>query len=226
MWHPDTPIEYRNQIVTGDARDLARAVPDASIDLIFTDPIYSERSLYDWLAQEAQRVLRPNGVVLCWSNGHWHRKNADWLEAGGLTYRWDFAVINGDTSAPMDGKIISKTNRLLWFDAGRQSKMRGYLADGYLSVGGRWPIPRADFGWGKSAAFTIQAVDAFSVQDDVLLDPFAGGGTHLCIARLTLRNFIAYEVDPERAQRARARVEQTQAMHPVLLGQQEVMELI
>lgn len=36
----DIPPEYLNQIVTGDARELAKRIPDESVDLIFTDPIY------------------------------------------------------------------------------------------------------------------------------------------------------------------------------------------
>lgn len=219
------PPEYMNEIVTGDARVLAERIPDNSIDLIFTDPVYSERPLYDWLGMVARRILKPAGAVLCWSNGHWHRENANWLDASGLTYRWDFACVNGDTSAPMDGKIISKTNRLLWFDADRRSKMCGYLADGYLSVGGRWPIPRAEFGWGKSAVFTIQAVEAFTTESAIVFDPFSGEGTHACVCRLTHRRWISFELDPTRAARARARVAATQAMHPVFLEEQTPMEL-
>ncbi len=28
MWHPDMPLEYRNQIVTGDARESAHHIPE------------------------------------------------------------------------------------------------------------------------------------------------------------------------------------------------------
>lgn len=33
-WHPDMPGDFKNQIVTGDARELARAIPDESVDLL------------------------------------------------------------------------------------------------------------------------------------------------------------------------------------------------
>ena len=63
-WHPDIPEEYRNKIVTGDARVLAERIPDESIDLIFTDPVYDRIDDYRWLAETAARVLRNNGSLL------------------------------------------------------------------------------------------------------------------------------------------------------------------
>ena len=35
-----------NSIITGDARELSKAIPDASVDLIFTDPPYNVGFLY------------------------------------------------------------------------------------------------------------------------------------------------------------------------------------
>lgn len=32
------PKSYLNQITTGDSRELIKAIPDSSIDLIFCDP--------------------------------------------------------------------------------------------------------------------------------------------------------------------------------------------
>lgn len=44
----DTP---ENGIYTGDARELAKAIPDESVDLIFTDPVYDRIEDYRWLAE-------------------------------------------------------------------------------------------------------------------------------------------------------------------------------
>jgi len=58
------PMEYRNQIVTGDARVLAERIPDESIDLIFTDPVYQNIDDYRWLAETAARVLKLDRACL------------------------------------------------------------------------------------------------------------------------------------------------------------------
>jgi hypothetical protein len=44
-------------------------------------------------------------------------------------------------------------------------------------------------------------------------------------ARIMGRSFVAFELDPTRAARARARVENTQAMHPVFLEEQAELAL-
>lgn len=218
-WHPDIPTEYRDAIVTGDARELSARLPDASVDLVFTDPVYSERSLYDWLAVEARRVLKPGGAVLVWSNGKWHRENTNWLEASGLRYRWDFGCVSSTGGAPMNGRIIAKTNRLIWLEASR-SKMFGYLADGFISTywgsSGGWK-------WTKNPIFTAQAVIAFSRADAVVFDPFCGEGTTPAIARAQGRRFVAFELDAARAAKARRRVALTQPIAPEFLTEQPDM---
>jgi len=222
-WHPDIPEAYRNQIVTGDARALAERIPDESIDLIFTDPVYSEQALYDALAAIALRVLKPGGAVLCWSNGKWHRQNANWLEAAGLTYRYDFGCVIATGGAPMNGKIISKTNRIIWLDKNEQSKMRGYLADGYASVA--WSRLHSEWTWTKNPVYCEQAIEAFAPQGAIVLDPFAGHATIPAVTKIAGRQYIGFEIDPTRAAAARTRLENTQAMHPLFVADQTELDL-
>ena len=47
-------------IYIGDAKPLCEDIPDESIDLIFTDPIYQNMDDYAWLAEMASRKLKPN----------------------------------------------------------------------------------------------------------------------------------------------------------------------
>lgn len=212
-----------NSIITGDARELAKAIPDRSIDLIFTDPIYSERELYALLAQMARRVLKPSGVVLCWSNGKWHRTNANWLEEGGLTYRWDFACVISTGPAPMNGKIISKTNRLIWLDVEQRSSITGYLADGYASVS--WSALYGEWAWTKNPKFSSQAIDAFCGTDGVIFDPFCGEGTTPSVCKMLNRQYLAFEINPDTAERARERVRNTQPPLFVMQAKQAKLEL-
>lgn len=224
------PAEYLNQIIVGDACELTKRIPDKSIDLILTDPIYDQQSLYDWLATVARRILRPHGVVLVWSNGHWHRQNTNWLEASGLYYRWDFAVVSGDKNLPMDGHVMAGCNRVIWLDRGGDSKMIGYLRDGYQSIGvnalpGHERNSVRGWSWGKSLAFTRRAVLAFTDPGAIVFDPFAGEGTHPAVCKALGRHFIAFEIDPVIASRAHERVVLTQPMHSVFLGVQEKLAL-
>ena len=45
------PNDENQGIYTGDARELAEAIPDESVDLIFTDPVYDRIDDYRWLAE-------------------------------------------------------------------------------------------------------------------------------------------------------------------------------
>ena len=49
----DTP---ENGIYCGDARELAQAIPDESVYLVFTDPVYNRVDDYRWLAETGARV--------------------------------------------------------------------------------------------------------------------------------------------------------------------------
>ncbi len=45
-WHPGMPMEYRNQIVCGEALDVLLRLPSDSVDGVLTDPPYSSGGAY------------------------------------------------------------------------------------------------------------------------------------------------------------------------------------
>ena len=195
-----------NEIITGDSRLLAPSLPDGCLDLIFTDPVYPNKEDYLWLASVALRTLKPAGVLLCWSNGKWHRENANWLESVGLKYRYDFACVHHAGASPMNGKIISKTNRVLWFDISGESKPKSYIVDGYLSK--PWQGMK-EHKWTKNPRFTNQMILAFSPLGGLVADFFCGGGTIPSQSKASGRDFIASEIEVETAEQARKRLLQT-----------------
>jgi len=56
-------------IITGDAKELAPAIPDESVDLIFTDPPYPHEflPLYSLLSSVANRVLKDGKLSLAYA---------------------------------------------------------------------------------------------------------------------------------------------------------------
>src|SRR5260221_11386922 len=82
-----------NEIETGDARELAKSIPDESVDLVFFDPPYlkqnSENGIYAWTAQEAARILKPGGFCLTYVGQMW--KYECMFQLGKhLAYHWDY----------------------------------------------------------------------------------------------------------------------------------------
>ena len=80
-------------IVTGDAKELAPAIPDESVDLIFTDPPYSREflPLYGWLSETAARVLRPERFVLAMCGGTYLDHVFD-LMGQHLNFFWKYEI--------------------------------------------------------------------------------------------------------------------------------------
>lgn len=94
------PSEYMNQIVTGDARELAKRIPDESVDLVIADPPYFEitSSLWDsqWASRDAWadwclewaseivRVLKPNGSAYIFGDD----KNIAYMQVRLDTLAW------------------------------------------------------------------------------------------------------------------------------------------
>lgn len=197
-----------NEVVTGDSRLLAKSIPDESVDVIFTDPIYQNQDDYLWLAETAKRILKPEGFLLCWSNGKWHRVNANWLESAGMVYRWDFACVkSGVHVTGFCGKVAVAANRLIWLDKSHTSKMVSVLKDGFIGITVK--SMKTNHKWTKDPMFTTKAVLAFSREGQVVYDPFCGGGTILHAVKKTGRDFIASEIDPKSAELARSRIRQT-----------------
>lgn len=218
-WHPDIPEHYRNQIVTGDARELAKAIPDESIDLIFTDPVYDRIEDYEWLAETAARVLRPDSACLVFGGIGWVPGTVAALSKH-LTYKWTFGGrIQSAASYGFVGKLIPKYKIGFWYEKGK-SPMYSYVFDMLNMSMAHSKIPEINnHKWGKHPELIWRWLLAVSQVGAVVFDPFVGGGTTSAISKMLQRNYIAFEIDPATAELARERVRNTQP--PLLVPQAE-----
>jgi DNA modification methylase len=203
VWHPGIPEHYRNQIVTGDARQLAEALPDESVDLIFTDPVYWQVRDYAWLSEVAARVLKPNGALLAWQGVKWLDRTMLALMSGGLTYRWTFSWYQANRRGHADFGYPLWTP-LLWFEKGK-SKPR-YPVQDIRSV----PFSgTSGHAWQKQESLVSYWLDAFTLPGAVVLEPFCGGGSTPAVCRQLGRNYVAFEINADTAEAARERVRLT-----------------
>ena len=200
------PEAYRDQIVTGDARELARALPDESVDLIFTDPPYPREflPLYGWLAKEAARVLKPGGSCFALA-GHYYlpdvidqmRQHLDWHWACCL---YQPTVTNSYRCFPRRVDVYWKP--LLWFTKGRYTGP--FIMDGFNSTA----PDKQHHAWGQSERYVRQFLERQD-RSAILLDPFTGGGTVPAVCKQLGRHYVAFEIDAETATLARERVRLT-----------------
>jgi len=206
----DTP---ENGIYCGDCCELARAIPDESVDLIFTDPPYLVKCLYlyDWLANEAVRVLKPGGFVLAMCGGVALDKIYRIFGETPLMYYWQYNIHmlgartgvvwkNGDENKRVP--VVTRTRPVLAY-----SKGEGLARCGTLDLIQGTKADKRFHVWGQEERTTRYYVDCFSAEGDVVFDPFCGGGTTLAMCKLIDRRWLAFEQDPCTAVIARDRVE-------------------
>jgi modification methylase len=202
------PAEYLNQIVTGDCRELAARLPDASVDLIFTDPVYERIDDYRWLAETAARVLKPDSACLVWIAIQSLPGVCAAMLASGLNWRWQFIEYRANEvkirPAPGGRCLYSSC---LWFDKG---KKRPTFVWDVKAISMSAPAKSINHMWSKPSTTINYYTNAFTKPGAVVFDPFTGGGTVPAVCKMLGRNWIAFEIDPATAEKARERVALTQ----------------
>ena len=212
------PTEDEHQgIYTGDARELAPAIPDESVDLVFTDPIYQNIDDYRWLAETAARVLKADKACLAWYGIRYLDEVIPALCSNGLHYRWNNVV-----------RIVARQKKaycamgwsfymgLLWVEKGR---MKARRSRDLITVPFREnrQHPQYAHSWGKSRRATSEWVSAFSKTGDIVIDFFVGESAPVpAVCKILGRHWLAFEIIPETAELARKMVRNTQPPLPGL----------
>jgi len=201
-----------NSIITGDARELAQAIPDESVDLIFTDPVYENVEDYEWLGALAMRTLKPNSACLVWCGGKVLDECRQALKSSGLNFRWTlYYACSAKTAKPVDGGIFPWVTPCWFFSKGKFTA-RPHINDWFFSP----YSAKSAFKWNKGSLVVEHWMRSFSKEKDIVFDPFAGEGTVEIAAKKLERNFLGFEINTERAAKARRHIEQTKAINRVL----------
>lgn len=213
------PDSYLNQIVTGDARLLAEQIPDESVDLIFTDPVYDRIEDYAWLAETAMRVLKPDRACLVWCSC---KKQFDVKLAMEpfLPFVWPLSYTKVAKQFRMTRyKVFAWTTPCLWFQNGNKflhDWTIDTIVDNQTAIVSTDTPPTKTYKWHKNPEAYIRWLLAFTKPGDVVWDPFTGSGSLPVECKRHGRQFIASEIDPSVAEQARRRLAQTQVPHPML----------
>jgi site-specific DNA-methyltransferase (adenine-specific) len=198
----------RWQLLAGDMRDRLVDLPDASVDMIVTDPPYSREALPLWtaLAEHAARLLVPGGVLVALT-GKIMLDEVIARLAEHLSWGWCYVQ-------PLPGP----SSRILARHVGQEYKP--WLA----FTRGAWPSGRIDwhgdmlhgvpkmkdlYGWQQSEAPAGELIVRLSTDDALVLDPFAGSGSYGVAALLAGRRFVGVEIDVERAEITARRLKAT-----------------
>lgn len=202
------PTMYMNHIVTGDARRLAEHIPDESIDMIFTDPVYENLDDYCWLAETAARILKPGRACLVWCSSV-TQYAVQPLMRQYLNFVLPLTYTKVAKAYQMFGyKTFLWSTPCLWFQKG--SHDHAWLIDTVVdhcnAIVSTTAPPTNTYKWHKNPEAYIRWLTAFTRPGDVVYDPFTGSGSLPVECKRLRRNFVASELMPDVAELARQRV--------------------
>lgn len=197
-----------NGIYVGDAKILTDAIPPDSVNLIFTDPVYKNIIDYEWLAWEGLRILKPNSACLAWCSKV-KLPECQQAMADALDYETTlFYVVNAKQATPIfPYGVIPWTTPCLRFAKGRV-KCDPFIPDTYIAQASE--LAEINFKWQKNSGVISKWLEAHSKKEDVVFDPFTGYGVVPHVCKRLGRRYLAFELDPIRAQKAHERVNEAQ----------------
>lgn len=205
--HEETMLEV-DVIHLGNCQELTKEIPDNSVDLVFTDPPYGKKHhhLYEWLAEEAARILKPNRFCLTLSGTgdipavlELMGKHLDWFWMGGMGHTIP--------SSHYPTKNQSNWKPLHFFQKGRCRKE---------DLPKKWTVDfmlpeRKDkrfHAWGQPGDYSGYYIARFTSEGDLVFDPFCGGGTTAVACLYNNRRFVLIEKDHEAHREAVERLEE------------------
>jgi len=209
-----------NTIVTGDARELARAIPNESVDLIFTDPVYDRIDDYRWLAETAARVLVQGGSIVAQAGTRNRFEAERAMYSVALDRRPLLAEIQTGGGYQMwaDRTVIG-WKPYIWMSRGFPAW--DWMRD-ILKGGGQ---DKRVHIWGDSVTVFANWINRLVSVCAIVFDPFTGGGTVPAVCKMLQRDYIAFEIDPDTAAMARQRVAETQPPLPIVMAEQQGFDL-
>ena len=189
-------IYAENDIVLfcGDAREITKGFDDEMFDMVFTDPPYPKEflPLYKWLGIEGYRLLKEDRFIIAYAGPYWKQQTMNYLNVK-FDYYYDFILRhNGNTTILWPKKIISGYKSILCYVKGKALPRKNVLGF-YTGSGGDKRYHK----WGQEEFTARYYVDCFTDENDLIFEPFLGGGTTAVVCKYLRRKCIAIELDPK-----------------------------
>jgi site-specific DNA-methyltransferase (adenine-specific) len=166
-----------------------------SVDLVLTDPPYTDLEAWDDLGNLCARVLKPKGCLVAYTGKYLVRQVMNRLSKHFDREPWPLAIpFEGPNrlTYPHRGHIVDKWQLVLFYHKGR--KPPPYFLPDLLQPAGR---EKQLHDYQKSLLEASRLVELFSLEGMTVLDPFAGAGTIVEASVKLRRNCIAFEKNPE-----------------------------
>jgi hypothetical protein len=189
----------------GDFRKIGDNIPDASVDLIFTDPPYDRKAieLYDGLGEFAARVLRPGGSLIAYV-GHIQLPDVLTDLSKHLRYWWTCGCFHAEAKARMtEYGIVAGWKPIVWFVKETRGDKQTFITD--VVTGAR---EKSHHDWQQAVSEARYFIDLLTQTDDFVVDPFCGGGTTPVACIQSGRKWASFEIDEANFANASSRIKE------------------
>jgi len=190
-------------ILHGDFREVLKDIPSNSIDLIFTDPPYSEKylDLVKDLFLLASRVLKPSGfLAIMYGQNHLDKffkifeNSNDNGNGNKLRYYWTIAIHmpDGQELFYMKNAVIRWKPIFIF-----QKEPFTVLEHRFEDHVSRPKPDKSTHEWRQDIESAMYVINSFSKEGSVVLDPMVGTGITIEASLMLKRRCIAVEKDKE-----------------------------
>jgi 16S rRNA G966 N2-methylase RsmD len=182
------------EIRRGDFREVLVDIPDHSVDIILTDPPYTQEylPLWDELGAFAARVLKPTGVLLAYS-GQLHLPQVIAMLTKHLRWWWMCAIQHTGASGYIVAggrRIMNQWKPLLVLTPYDAPPLQVQFRD-WIEGGGR---QKELHNWEQSTEEAVRILQTFGFPNALVVDPFAGSGSFGRAAEQANMRFIGAEI--------------------------------
>jgi len=230
------PDEYRNQIVTGDARVLAERIPDESVALCLHDPPFgigfkyengydddpaSYPELLKWTIRESSRIVKPGGLCFVYVAQPQLRDVYPLFPDGSRI----FAACKNFVQMRPCPVQYAYDPVVFWDmpgDSLKEYKGRDWHVGNTANTNGRGLGDAKGHGCPRPLDTIIYMVKNFCPEGGAVADFFLGSGTTAVAAKIAGRKWIGFEIMPDTARQARQRVED---VYPLFVPEPEQLTL-
>jgi site-specific DNA-methyltransferase (adenine-specific) len=188
------------QMEHGDFRDVLAGLDAGSVDAIVTDPPYGDEFADVWfdLGAVAKKLLRHQGVLICWSG---NRRIPDVTAAlsAHLRYGWTFCLSLPGSQVHFRESNVYQGWKPVFVYVQEGWPPHGWGPDVLVS-----PKREKDrFEWQQSTAPAAELIERLVPANGLVVDPFTGPGTFGLAAIEMGRRFLGVELDQARYHEAR-----------------------
>jgi hypothetical protein len=195
------------EVRLGDFVEIAKDIPDGSVDIIITDPPYPHEFIGCWsqLSEVAARILKPHGLCIAYS-GKLHLDDCMARLGEHLSFYWQIVFMQTVMPTIHPRKVNTKYKPILVFqNVPAGEKVRAH--DRYfIDVIEGEKVEKDAHEWQQSADGVEKLIDIFTNVNDLIFEPFSGGGTTALVSKHMNRRCIACEIDKKAYQGSVARV--------------------